>query len=59
MHGGQGAKLRGLFFRQRVAQEADQILELDHPEVKVINLPKRFWTLGEKMNTAVGGEARP
>jgi len=32
---------------------ADQILELDHPEVRVINLPKRFRTLGEKMNTAV------
>jgi hypothetical protein len=32
---------------------ADQILELDHPEVQVINLPKRFRTLGEKMNTAV------
>src|SRR5579872_6255183 len=32
---------------------ADQILELDHPEVQVINLPKRFRTLGEKMNAAV------
>jgi len=32
---------------------AGQILELDHPEVQVINLPKRFRTLGEKMNAAV------
>ena len=32
---------------------ADQILELDHPEVQVINLGKRFRTLGEKMNAAV------
>jgi glycosyltransferase involved in cell wall biosynthesis len=32
---------------------ADQILELDHPEVQVINLPRRFRTLGEKMNAAV------
>lgn len=32
---------------------ADQTLELDHPEVQVINLPKRFRTLGEKMNAAV------
>jgi hypothetical protein len=32
---------------------ADQVLELDHPEVQVINLPKRFRTLGEKMNAAV------
>jgi glycosyltransferase involved in cell wall biosynthesis len=32
---------------------ADQILELDHPEVQVINLPKRFRTLGEKLNAAV------
>ena len=31
---------------------ADQILELDHPEVQVINLPKRFRTVGEKMNAA-------
>jgi cellulose synthase/poly-beta-1,6-N-acetylglucosamine synthase-like glycosyltransferase len=31
---------------------ADQILELDHPQVKVINLPKRFRTVGEKMNAA-------
>jgi len=30
-----------------------QILELDHPQVQVINLPKRFRTLGEKMNAAV------
>ncbi|HLX09363.1 MAG TPA: glycosyltransferase [Thermoanaerobaculia bacterium] len=32
---------------------ADQVLELDHPEVQVINLAKRFRTLGEKMNAAV------
>jgi glycosyltransferase involved in cell wall biosynthesis len=32
---------------------ADQTLELDHPEVQVINLPKRFRTLGEKLNAAV------
>ncbi len=25
----------------------------DHPEVQVINLPRRFRTLGEKMNAAV------
>jgi hypothetical protein len=31
---------------------ADQVLELDHPEVQVINLPKRFRTVGEKMNAA-------
>lgn len=30
-----------------------QILELDHPEVQVINLPKRFRTAGEKRNAAV------
>jgi len=32
---------------------ADQVLEFDHPEVQVINLAKRFRTLGEKMNAAV------
>jgi hypothetical protein len=32
---------------------ADQILEFDHPQVRVINLPKRFRTLGEKLNAAV------
>jgi glycosyltransferase involved in cell wall biosynthesis len=32
---------------------ADQILAFDHPEVEVINLPKRFRTVGEKMNAAV------
>lgn len=32
---------------------ADQVLELDHPQVQVINLPQRFRTLGEKMNAAV------
>ncbi|HEY8105973.1 MAG TPA: glycosyltransferase, partial [Gemmatimonadales bacterium] len=32
---------------------ADQVLELDHPEVQVINLPRRFRSLGEKMNAAV------
>lgn len=26
---------------------------LDHPEVRVINVPKRFYTVGEKMNAAV------
>ena len=31
---------------------SDQVLELDHPEVQVINLPKRFRTAGEKMNAA-------
>lgn len=30
-----------------------QILELDHPEVLVVNLPKRLRTVGEKMNLAV------
>lgn len=30
-----------------------QVLELDHPEVKVVNLPKRLRTVGEKMNLAV------
>ncbi len=30
-----------------------QTLELDHPEVQVINLPKRFRSVGEKMNAAV------
>jgi glycosyltransferase involved in cell wall biosynthesis len=32
---------------------ADQILTFDHPEVQVINVPRRFRTLGEKMNAAV------
>jgi glycosyltransferase involved in cell wall biosynthesis len=32
---------------------ADQILELDHPEVQVINVPQRFRSAGEKMNAAV------
>ena len=32
---------------------ADQILAFDHPEVQVINLPRRFRTVGEKMNAAV------
>jgi cellulose synthase/poly-beta-1,6-N-acetylglucosamine synthase-like glycosyltransferase len=31
---------------------ADQTLEIDHPEVQVINLPRRFRTVGEKMNAA-------
>ncbi|MFL6194255.1 MAG: glycosyltransferase [Thermoanaerobaculia bacterium] len=31
----------------------EQILELDHPEVLVVNLPKRLRTVGEKMNLAV------
>ena len=30
-----------------------QILEFDHPEVLVVNLPKRLRTVGEKMNLAV------
>ncbi|HEY0737769.1 MAG TPA: DUF6065 family protein [Herpetosiphonaceae bacterium] len=30
-----------------------QILEFDHPEVRVINLPRRLRTVGEKMNLAV------
>ncbi len=30
-----------------------QILEFDHPEVRVINLPKRLHTVGEKRNMAV------
>ena len=32
---------------------ADQILDFDHPEVHVINVPRRFRTLGEKLNAAV------
>jgi glycosyltransferase involved in cell wall biosynthesis len=31
-----------------------QTLELDHPDVHVINVGKRFRTLGEKLNAAVG-----
>jgi Glycosyl transferase family 2 len=31
----------------------DQVLAFDHPEVQVINVPKRFRTLGEKQNAAV------
>jgi glycosyltransferase involved in cell wall biosynthesis len=31
----------------------DQILAFDHPEVQVINLPRRFRSLGEKLNAAV------
>jgi hypothetical protein len=30
-----------------------QLLELDHPEVLVVNLPRRLRTVGEKMNLAV------
>jgi glycosyltransferase involved in cell wall biosynthesis len=30
-----------------------QILDLDHPEVLIVNLPKRLRTVGEKMNMAV------
>lgn len=30
-----------------------QTLAFDHPEVQVINVPKRFRTVGEKMNAAV------
>ena len=30
-----------------------QILTLDHPEVRVVNVPRRFRTLGEKYNAAV------
>jgi glycosyltransferase involved in cell wall biosynthesis len=32
---------------------AEQTLVFDHPEVRVINLPKRFRTVGEKRNAAV------
>lgn len=32
---------------------AAQVLELDHPEVLVVNVPKRLRTVGEKMNLAV------
>src|SRR5262245_29761012 len=32
---------------------AEQVLELDHPEVVVVNVPKRLRTVGEKMNLAV------
>lgn len=31
----------------------DQTLAFSHPEVRVINVPKRFRTVGEKMNAAV------
>src|SRR5438105_148799 len=30
----------------------EQILEFDHPQVRTINVPKRFRTLGEKRNAA-------
>jgi hypothetical protein len=30
-----------------------QVLEFDHPEVQVINFPKRFYSLGEKYKAAV------
>lgn len=32
---------------------APQILEFEHPEVQIINLPYRFRTVGEKMNAGV------
>jgi Core-2/I-Branching enzyme/Glycosyl transferase family 2 len=32
---------------------ADQTLVFDHPEVRVINVPRRFRSLGEKLNAAV------
>ncbi len=32
---------------------AGQTLLFDHPEVRVLNLPKRFHTVGEKMNAVV------
>lgn len=32
---------------------ADQVLTFDHPEVRVVNLSRRFRTLGEKLNAAV------
>jgi GT2 family glycosyltransferase len=32
---------------------AGQVLELDHPEVAIVNVPIRFRTLGEKLNAAV------
>ncbi|MBV8202376.1 MAG: glycosyltransferase family 2 protein [Acidobacteria bacterium] len=31
----------------------EQVLELDHPEVLMVNVPKRLHTVGEKMNLAV------
>jgi len=33
---------------------AGQTLVFDHPEVRVINVPKRFRTVGEKRNAAIG-----
>src|SRR5215831_16169093 len=32
---------------------AEQTLIFDHPEVRVINVPRRFRTVGEKMNAAI------
>lgn len=32
---------------------ADQVLAFDHPEVQVVNIPRRFPSLGEKLNAAV------
>src|SRR5262249_43777727 len=29
-----------------------QVLELDHPEVRVVNVPRRFRSLGERLNAA-------
>jgi glycosyltransferase involved in cell wall biosynthesis len=36
-----------------VKDYTEQVLELDHPEVLVVNVPKRLRTVGEKMNFAV------
>ena len=33
--------------------ELSPLLDFDHPEVQVVNLPRRFRTVGEKMNAAV------
>ena len=32
---------------------AEQILEYNHPEVHIINTPKRFRTIGEKRNACI------
>jgi glycosyltransferase involved in cell wall biosynthesis len=32
----------------------EQTLEYDHPEVRIVNVPGRFKSLGEKLNAAVG-----
>ena len=35
---------------ERKSAEAEQTLEFDHPEVRVINAPVRFDSVGEKRN---------